>query len=85
MSSIGSHALTISTGVQLLGDSQVAVTIFEGGRFTEDVIIAIAKEALRVAPETGFDRWQGGLIWHSSPNPDKTPDYTVKVQFVKVK
>lgn len=87
VSGLGSHALTISTGVKILNDSQVAVTIFEGGRFrnNEAVIIAIAEEALRSAPETAFDRWTGPLVWYSTPYPDGSPDHTVKVQFVKIK
>jgi hypothetical protein len=72
-------------GVKLLAnDKQVAVTIFEGGRFDDEVVLILAKEALKVAPETGFDRWTGGMVWRSTPYPDGTPDYTVKVQFVKI-
>lgn len=85
MSTIGSHSLTISTGVKLMGESQVAVTVFEGGRFPDEIILAIAEKALEVAPETGFDRWTGGLVWHNPPYPDHSPDYTVTVQFVKIK
>lgn len=81
----GSHALTISAGVKILNDSQVAVTIFEGGRFTDEVIEVIAREALTVAPETGFDRWTGALVGRSKPYADGMPDHTVVVVFVKIK
>lgn len=86
-SELGSHALTISTGVKILNGSQVAVTMFEGGRFrnNEAVIIAIAEEALRTAPETAFDRWTSPLVAYSKPYPDGRPDYTVTVLFVKIK
>lgn len=83
-SGIGSHALTISMGVKLLGENQVAVTIFEGGRFEHSVILALAVEALKAAPETAFDKWTGGSIWRSSPYPDGRPDHTITVQFIKI-
>lgn len=84
-SGLGSHALSIGMGVKILNDSQVAVTIFEGGRFSEEVIEVLAREALRSAPETAFDRWTSPLIGHSTPYPDGRPDHTVNVVFVKIK
>ena len=73
-------------GVKVIADgAQVAVTVFEGGRFEDDVVLKLANEALRVAPETGFDRWTGGLVARHKEYADGTPDYTVTVLFVKVK
>ena len=86
VSGLGSHALSISMGVKLIANgAQVAVTIFEGGRFEDDVILTLAKEALKAAPETAFAKWRSPIIARSTPFPDKTPDYTVEVLFVRIK
>lgn len=82
----GSHALSIGIGVKVIANgAQCAVTVFEGARFSEDIIITLAREALRVAPETGFDIWNRPLVAYEKNLPNQPIDYTATVLFVKIK
>lgn len=81
-----SHVFTIHAGVKVIANgAQAIVEIHEGGRFSEEVILAIANEALTVDPNTSFDKWSGPLIGYSKPFPSGLEDHLVKVLFVKNK
>jgi hypothetical protein len=81
----GEHALSISMGVSVLGDSQANVIIFGGGRFTDEVIVELAREALKEYPDTKPFYWNRPMIIRADNFPDGTRDDTVNILFVKVK
>jgi len=85
-SGAGSHALTITIGVKVIANgAQCVVTIFDGNRFSDEVVEVLAREGLKAAPETGFDEWRSPIIARPKPFPDGMPDTSVDVLFVKVK
>jgi hypothetical protein len=81
----GEHALSISMGVAVLGDSQANVIVFGGGRFTDEVVVALAMEALKEYPDTKHFHWNRPMIVRAENFPDGTRDDTVNILFVKVK
>jgi hypothetical protein len=85
-SGVGSHALTISIGVKVIANgAQCIVTIFEGNRFSDDIVEVLAREGLKAAPETGFDEWTGPIVARPKPFTDGMPDTSVDILFRKIK
>lgn len=79
-----SHVFSIQAGVTVINDgAQAVVEIHEGGRFSESIILAIAVEALKVDPNTGFDVWLRPLVTYNPKFPSGLEDHLVKVLFVK--
>lgn len=82
------HTFSIQAGVMLMGERQVLVQIFEGSRFSDEVVIEIARHALNAGPATAFRDWTGPNIWHDSDDVNANPldpfHYTAFVQFVEV-
>lgn len=78
------HVFTISCGVELLGESQVAVQIFGAQTLSDSVILDIANAALKSGPDTAVRRWSRPNIWRKE---DANPlaDNSIIVQYSEIK
>lgn len=74
------HVFTISCGVELMGESQVAVRIFGGQNLRDETLIEIANLALQSGPDTALRNLTNPNVWRTiKTNP--LADNSIIVQY----